>query len=56
MPVAIDEVTAEVEPLRPEPATRGTGSAPEGSPEVQLRRQCDMHARLECRAARVRAD
>ena len=56
MPVTIDEITAEIEP-RPEPApTNEPRSGRPSSPELELQKQRDLLARLEVRAARVRAD
>jgi hypothetical protein len=55
MSITIDEISAEVE--RPEtPAAPALRESGENQPEAQLRRQCDLLARLERRAARLRAD
>jgi hypothetical protein len=55
MPVTIDEISAEVE--RPEtPAAPALRQSGENQPETELRRQCDLLARIERRAARLRAD
>lgn len=55
MPIAIDQVTAEVEP----PAARSAPQAKEGgatSPEAEERRHSEILARLARRAARLHAD
>lgn len=55
MPIAIDQVTAEVEP----PPARSTPEprAPAGAPsESEERRQADLLTRLARRAARLHAD
>jgi hypothetical protein len=56
MPVQIDEVSAEVEPMRPEQSAAPSQRPRESSPETELRQHLDLLARLEIRAARVRAD
>ena len=56
MPVQIDEISAEIEPSRPELAPPPPHSAPETSPATALRRERELLARLEVRAARVFAD
>jgi hypothetical protein len=55
MSLQIDEVSAEVE--RPEtPAPPSSSEAGSDQPETQFRRQCAHLARVETRAARLRAD
>jgi len=55
MPLQIDEVSAEVE--RPEtPAPPPSSEPGSDQPQMQFRRQCDLLARVETRAARLRAD
>jgi hypothetical protein len=56
MPVQIDEVSAEVEPMRPEQTAATSPRPGESTPEAELRQQLDLLVRLEVRAARVRAD
>ena len=57
MAVQIDEVTAEIDSPPAAPAADRNASAPPSpSPEIELRKQRDLLARLEIRAARVRAD
>jgi hypothetical protein len=56
MAVQIDEITAEIEPSRAEATPAAPARASETSPETEMRRQGDLLARLETRAARVRAD
>ena len=56
MAVQIDEVTAEIEPSRAEPTPATPARSSETSPETELRKQRELLARLEARAARVRAD
>jgi hypothetical protein len=55
MSVTIDEISAEVERAET-PAAPGPRPSGESQPEAELRRQCDLFARIECRAARLRAD
>ena len=54
MPLSIDEVSAEVEP--PETPAPAPAAAGESQPEAEFRRQCELLARVERRAARLRAD
>jgi hypothetical protein len=55
MSLTIDEVSAEVD--RPEtPAPSPSSGAKQDQPAMDFRRQCDLLARLETRAARLRAD
>jgi hypothetical protein len=55
MPLQIDEVSAEVE--RPEtPAPPPSGGSNQSEAVTEFRRQRDLLARLETRAARLRAD
>jgi hypothetical protein len=55
MSLTIDEVSAEVE--RPEtPAAPPEGGPGETPAEKEFRRQCDLLARVEIRAARLRAN
>jgi hypothetical protein len=55
MSVTIDEITADVEP--PEtPAAPGAPASPEQTRDAELRRNCDLLARIARRAARLRAD
>jgi hypothetical protein len=56
MPVQIDEMTAEVEPAPAAPAPPPPNPAAPPSPETELCKQRDLLARLDLRAARVRAD
>ena len=56
MPITIDEVTAEVVPAPPTGAPASPGAAAPAAPEAELRHQGDVLARLEQRAARLRAD
>lgn len=54
MPVAIDEVVADL--LPPPPAPAAPAPAPEPSPERRLAAARALHDRLARRAARLRAD
>jgi hypothetical protein len=56
MAVQIDEITAEIEPSRAEPTPAAPTRSAEASPETELRKQRDLLARFETRAARVCAD
>jgi hypothetical protein len=57
MPVAIQEVSAEVEPMHPEAsANLARHEPPETSRDIEVRRQHDLLDRLERRAARLAAD
>ena len=56
MAVQIDEITAEIEAPRAETAPAAAKRSAETSPETELRKQRDLLARLETRAARVCAD
>jgi len=57
MTVAIEEVTAELEPTPSEPALSGQTPAQDStSPEAEYRKHADLQVRLECRSARLTAD
>jgi hypothetical protein len=56
MPVQIDEITAQVDPAPAAQTPAPTNSPAPASLETELRRQRELLARLEVRAARVAAD
>jgi hypothetical protein len=56
MPVQIDELSAEVAPSAPESAPAPPARPGDSPPEAEWPRQHDLLARLEARAARIRAD
>ena len=55
MSVSIEEITAQVEPP-PAPAAAASRESGDDQCETQMRRQCDLLARLAIRAARLHAD
>jgi hypothetical protein len=56
MPVQIDEISAEVAPAANESAPTPSAAGGPPSPEIELRQQRDLIARLEARAMRIHAD
>jgi hypothetical protein len=56
MPVTIDEIDAEIEPAPTQGATPAPNEKSAPQPEAEVRRECDLLARIAARAARLRAD
>lgn len=55
MSVSIEEITAQVEPPQT-PAAPASHASTDDQPDALMRRQCDLLARVERRADRLRAD
>jgi len=57
MPISIDEVTAQVEPVTTsDQGSQSQGNSNQASPEMELRRFSEMQSYNAIRAARLRAE